>query len=143
MPLVSTRQRDDDREEVLFLRRAPGIDGTPLFLYFYFLPFFSLFSCPPSSVLHPLIHYYLLMYVECERRKMQRCPDKIFVKRSPDYFLVRSIYERVRYLLFISLLKKIFVVENEILLLQNALLPFLQSTQKFGTLMSQILDCVA
>ena len=74
---------------------------------------------------------------------MQRCPDKIFVKRSPDYFLVVSIYERVRYLLFISLLKKIFVVENEILLLQNALLPFLQSTQKFGTLMSQILDCVA
>ena len=143
MPLVSTRQRDDDREEVLFLRRAPGIDsGTPLFLYFYFLPFFSLFSCPPSSVLHPLIHY---SYVECERRKMQRCPDKIFVKRSPDYFLLCSIYpyERVRYLLFISLLKKIFVVENEILLLQNALLPFLQSTQKFGTLMSQILDCVA
>ncbi len=110
MPLVSTRQRDDDREEVLFLRRAPGIDsGTPLFLYFYFLPFFSLFSCPPSSVLHPLIHYLLTRtYLVCERRKMQRCPDKIFVKRSPDYFLVCSIYpyERVRYLLFISLLKK-------------------------------------
>ena len=98
MPLVSTRQRDDDREEVLFLRRAPGIDsGTPLFLYFYFLPFFSLFSCPPSSVLHPLIHY---SYVECERRKMQRCPDKIFVKRSPDYFLVVSTNEFVIYYSF-------------------------------------------